>query len=117
MPVACDTCSTEGAAAVLDGLCLPVRASAMVAATKPLTDAPAATAAFSIASRCSIGTRSEITLVFGVLLLTGAVLFGSGNTKSRENESAGTSGCLRRSGIENSVSVYNSTSSYARRRQ
>lgn len=71
MPAACGTCSTEGAAAVLDGFCLPVIASAMVVAMKPLTDAPAATAALSIASRCSIGTRSEITLVLGVLLLTG----------------------------------------------
>lgn len=46
-------------------------ASAIVAATKPLTDAPAVTAAVWIASRCSIDTRTAITIVFGVFLLTG----------------------------------------------
>lgn len=76
IPAARVTCSTEGVAAVLDGFCLPDRVSAMVAAMKPLTDVPAATAALSIASRCSIGTRSEITLVFGVLLLTGQSSLG-----------------------------------------
>lgn len=63
--------STEGASDARDGPCLRDMASAMVAATKPLTDAPAVTAAVSIASRCSIDTRREITVVFGFLLLTG----------------------------------------------
>lgn len=46
-------------------------ASPIVAAMKPLTDAPAVTAAFSMASRCSIDTRTAITDVLGFLLLMG----------------------------------------------
>lgn len=38
---------------------------AIVSATKALTDAPAPTAATSMASRCSMGRRTDMTTVFG----------------------------------------------------
>ena len=44
---------------------LPDTTFAIVSATKALTDAPAPTAATSMASRCSMGRRTDRTTVFG----------------------------------------------------